>query len=190
MDELQYTNSLQRVSEEGCKSSSSTDETSSATMQLSVSGDRPPTAMREMLLGQALNLIPPCFKQQRMKYVMNILNEVEGCSFASLADLECKAIEIEHVHGNSLKLFGTPHSDLLWSTTFATKTPHMLFMGPPTTTCLRCSKVLKSHNPPSQVLCFSWNGPLPALKITLRCTECMINYRYKINTYFYEYIVC
>ena len=145
--------------------------------------DRPldrPTVITEIVIGQVLNLIPSCFKQHRMTYLMNILNEVEGCKVASLAaDLERKSIEIEHIHGDSLKFFGTPNSDLLWSATFTTKIPHMLFMGPPTTNCLKCSKSLKSHNHPSQVLCFSWNGPLPALKTTLRCVECMINYRYK-----------
>ena len=36
-----------------------------------------------------------------------------------------------------------------------------------------------AHHPPTPVVCYTWNGPLPALKLTLRCEKCGINYRYE-----------
>ena len=115
-----------------------------------------------------------------MKYLTNIVNQVASCKFTNHGDLELKVIEIKRAYGDLLKHFGTPNIDLLWSTTFATRVLHTLFFGPSTTRCLKCTKPLKTHNLPSEVLCFGLNGPLPALKITLQCTECIINYRHAI----------
>lgn len=53
-----------------------------------------------------------------------------------------------------------------------------LFLGPPVTVCLECDETLHIHNPPVRVLCYTNTGPLPAQKITLRCKNCNITYRY------------
>ncbi len=54
-----------------------------------------------------------------------------------------------------------------------------LFLAPPVTTCLTCHSSLHVHNTPVTVICYTEEGPLPALKITLRCSDCAINYRYE-----------
>lgn len=128
--------------------------------------------VKNMLVGQLLNLVPPCFKD-RLKYMTNILNQVEG-----LEDVNHEEVGILASQIGSIKYLGTPDTELLWNATFATKKSHVLFLGPPTTDCFKCSRSLKFHNLPSQILCFGLTGPVPALKITLRCTACLINYRY------------
>ena len=74
--------------------------------------------------------------------------------------------------------FQTPRAEILWKVTLATKVAHTAFLGPPTIKCLVCKKGLSIHNDPSTVVLFGLHGPLPAIKITLRCDHCMINYRY------------
>ena len=34
-----------------------------------------------------------------------------------------------------------------------------------------------TYNPPTSILCYEFDGPIPALKITLRCGTCGLNYR-------------
>lgn len=83
----------------------------------------------------------------------------------------------EQVFSENITYLQTPKSELLWKVTFATQEPHTAFLGPPTTLCLECSGNLSVHNDPSSVVLFGLHGPIPALKITLRCDTCMINYR-------------
>lgn len=131
----------------------------------------------EMIVGQSLNLIPSTF-QGRVDLITNILNSVSGYRDVSSGEVEAIITKVQSVYGALLQHFGTPNEDLLWSTTFETQKPHMLFLGPPTNVCFTCSHTLHVHNRPSTVIGFGLNGPLPALKLTLRCTRCCINYRY------------
>lgn len=54
-----------------------------------------------------------------------------------------------------------------------------LFAGciaPPTKSCLVCHNDLKKHNNPSPVTYYLPSGPLPFVKVELRCRACELNY--------------
>lgn len=85
------------------------------------------------MLGQALNLVPPCFKDKQMQYLANIVS-ASGFTTGDLniKDLEVKVQQLEQLGlGDSISLFGLPNINLLWSATFDTKVPHTLFLGSP-----------------------------------------------------------
>ena len=45
--------------------------------------------------------------------------------------------------------------------------------------CFSCDTSLQAQHPPTPVVCYTCNGPLPALKLTLQCEKCGINYCYE-----------
>ena len=47
---------------------------------------------------------------------------------------------------------------------------------PPTKTCLLCHQELQKNNKPCVVTYYLVNGPLPVLKVELRCRSCGLNY--------------
>ena len=59
---------------------------------------------------------------------------------------------------------------------YQVRTPHLWFLGPPTVSCLQCRSSLSANNPPTTVVLYLQEGPLPALVIILRCTKCNLNY--------------
>ena len=136
--------------------------------------------LKQLLVGQALNLVPRTFKSQRITYIRNILTQFDAVyKDMSENDICALVCEVEG-HDEFLKYIGTPCTELLWKATLTTSIPHMKFLAPPTDTCYNCRNPLQSHNSPSVILCFTIQGPLPALKITLRCTQCHVNYRYNL----------
>lgn len=79
-----------------------------------------------------------------------------------------------------LNIMGRPvPQDLLWKATIMHGIPHNMFLGPPSSFCLQCHSALQLHHQPSTVLCYTLEGPIPALKVTLRCESCRLNYRYE-----------
>lgn len=129
-----------------------------------------------VLTAQANNLVPSSFLARRMQYITNIINCTLEATYSSdqIAELVQKA---EETFGNDLVNLQTPIAEVLWKVTLATKVAHTAFLGPPTTTCLVCNRRLSIHNDPSTVVLFGLHGPIPANKITLRCDNCMLNYR-------------
>lgn len=73
---------------------------------------------------------------------------------------------------------GKPPDTILWEATHACGLPMLAFLGPPVTNCLSCNSPLQENHRPTSVVCYTLDGPIPALKITLRCRACQINYRY------------
>ena len=59
---------------------------------------------------------------------------------------------------------------------YQVRTLHLWFLGPPTVSCLQCRSYLSANNPPTTVVLYLQEGPLPALVIVLRCTKCNLNY--------------
>ena len=64
-------------------------------------------------------------------------------------------------------------------TSISTGVPLTCFLAPPVDTCLQCSASLHVHNHPVRVVCYTQDGPVIALKLTLRCRACGLNYRYE-----------
>ena len=123
-------------------------------------------------LVQALELIPESFLSNRCQYIANILSVATNAT-VTVPDVMLYLDMLK----SDICITGTPPSDLLWEVTFQYGFPHNLYLGPPVTTCLSCQAPLQSHHAPSVVTCYTLGGPLPAVKITLRCRDCGINYR-------------
>ena len=60
----------------------------------------------------------------------------------------------------------------------STGIPSTCYLAPPVNSCLKCQAHLHVHNEPVRVICYTPDGPLIALKLTLRCKGCGLNYRY------------
>lgn len=129
-----------------------------------------------MTIGQVVNLVPPIFLKYREEYIASIVNEdMEDDRKLSLSAVSAAICYLKKI--KQLENFGYPHRNLLWKATFNKQLPHMEFIGPPVLECVVCNNQLQIHNPPTSVICFRLSGPLPALKITLRCRSCCLNYR-------------
>ncbi len=76
-------------------------------------------------------------------------------------------------------LTGPIPEELLWKATFQHNVAHNMFLCPPVSVCVDCGASLQVHHQPTTVVCYTWNGPIPALKLTLRCEVCRLNYRYE-----------
>ena len=129
---------------------------------------------------QAMNLVPISFLSRRIHYISNVINNSMNTMYSceQVAELVRKVEGVIFNDVVGMVNFQTPRVEVLWNVTLATKVAHTAFLGPPTIKCLVCSKGLSIHNDPSTVILFGLHGPLPAIKITLRCDSCMINYRY------------
>ena len=77
------------------------------------------------------------------------------------------------------QLLGPIPQHVLWRATLKHGMPHNMFLCPPVTTCLQCGASLQKHHEATTVICYTWDGPIPACKETLRCEVCHINYRYE-----------
>ena len=114
---------------------------------------------------QAINLIPQSFLHYRFHHIANTVKQSLGKQFTS-ADLLRKLESIQRSYSSSEQQhFGVPSRDVLWETTFLTKSPHLAFLGPPVTSCIHCSTPLETHNRPCHVVCYGFDGPIPAQKI-------------------------
>ena len=63
-------------------------------------------------------------------------------------------------------------------------------IAPPTKVCFFCNSELQKNNKPIRVTCYFASGPLPFLKVELRCRSCKINYgivKHGNTTEGYEY---
>lgn len=124
-------------------------------------------------LARAVNHVPPEFRVHRFEYISQIINADLKTNFSIQETVDfAQSIECL-VH----KIHEVPTDDLLWQISLTSGVGYMLFMAPPTSNCLKCQGMLHSHNKAVTVMCFGFNGPLLASKITLRCQNCQINYR-------------
>ena len=76
-------------------------------------------------------------------------------------------------------LVGSPPCKLLWEVTTKQDFPHTLFLAPPPSHKLSGVFFPAQNSQPSNCsyMLHAWRS-LPAAKITLRCTNCHLNYRY------------
>lgn len=127
-------------------------------------------------IGQAMNMIPSVFLHHRLIYISNIVKQSIGRNLDP-SILSTKMQSLQLAYGSQVHVLGEPPRDVLWRATFESGIPHLAFLGPPVATCYACNGQLLTHNPPTSILCYGLDGPLPALKITLRCGTCGLNYR-------------
>lgn len=129
-----------------------------------------------ILLEQLLRIIPVNFRNYRHEYIANVLN----CALKT----SLTPTDVKHLVSRSS---GSPHMhdvlgflplNLLWDATFKHEHPYTCFLSPPLDSCSVCTSILTTHNQPTVYICYTPDGPIPAIKITLRCKNCSINYRY------------
>ncbi len=125
-----------------------------------------------VLLSQLARFVPTEFQKYRHQYIADVLNAA-GLLTSDPCEVEALLGQASTDHS-----WGSPPPELLWKTTLETGVPHTMFLAPPVETCLQCSSALSIHNKPTVVICYTGGGPLPAMKITLRCRCCGTNYRY------------
>ena len=124
---------------------------------------------------QAIQHVPGGFFGYRYQYMANML------AIATKTDIQASNVKhyIDMLPESSTDIAaGKLPLNLLWKATFKYNFPHTLFLAPPVVTCLRCAGTLQTHHSPSVIICYTLDGPLPAAKITLRCRQCGLNYRY------------
>ena len=132
-------------------------------------------ARGSILLEQLLRLIPVNFRNYRHQYIANILNSaLKKC--LTPADVKQLVAGRESIP-RMQDVLGSLPLDLLWDTTLKHGNPHTCFLSPPLESCLVCASTLATHNQPTVCICYTPDGPIPAVKITLRCQQCSINYR-------------
>ena len=112
----------------------------------------------------------------RLTYVSNIVKQSVGRNLDP-SILSTKMQSLELAYGSQIHKLGEPPRDILWRATLESGIPHLAFLGPPVASCYACDGQLQTHNPPTSILCYELDGPIPALKITLRCGTCGLNYR-------------
>ena len=61
--------------------------------------------------------------------------------------------------------------------------PAITVISPPIESCFICSGKLTVHNKPSHVTIFDVDGPVPAMKVTLKCKHCKPNVMYGYAKY-------
>ena len=123
-----------------------------------------------------MNLIPSVFLHHRLTYVADIVNQSIGRNLApSVLSTTMQSLQL--AYESQLNLLGEPPRDVLWRATFESGIPHLAFLGPPVASCYACDGQLQTHNPPTNIFCYGLDGPIPALKITLHCGTCGLNYR-------------
>ena len=81
-----------------------------------------------------------------------------------------------HLADHASVQVGNPSPKVLWKATHDTGIAHLRFLASPTVWCLRCQSPLCSNNPPTNVVLYSQDGPIPASKLDFRCTRCSLNY--------------
>lgn len=127
------------------------------------------------------------FMNYRIDYIHEILDTALNLSIEK-SDLKA-VVDTCSKFDDLLRNVGTPPQEILWEATLKYGQPRTMFLAPPVGHCLRCTSPLSTHNKPSIVICYTQIGPLPAMKIILRCDKCGTNYRYSmVLTYYMLYI--
>lgn len=131
-----------------------------------------------LLLIQLLQYVPTELCSYRLQYIADIL------SVALKITITPKRVK-ELIDGaNRLEGalqcvdIGKPSMQLLWKASFAVGKPFTKFLAPPVTDCILCGSSLTTHNKPVTTICYTAAGPMPAVKVALRCDTCRVNYRY------------
>ena len=124
-----------------------------------------------------MKYIPGNFQKFGLNCIANVLNTTLLMDLdAEDAQLLIHECDIFHTESAD-RMIGPPPLELLWKATFDHGSPHTLYLAPPVDKCISCAHRLTTHNSPTVVICYTCDGPLPALKMTLRCDNCGINHR-------------
>ena len=126
---------------------------------------------------QSCAFVPRSWVHHREGAIENILQAAYPDVRLSQSKLSSAINTIDvHLADHGSVEVGSPSPAVLWKATHDTGIAHLRFLASPTVWCLRCRSPLCSNNPPTNVLLYSLDGPIPASKLVLRCTRCSLNY--------------
>jgi len=129
-----------------------------------------------VVLYQATKFVPHSFLCHRLSLITEIVKEVIPEIEITPEGLRQCVQLIDNLEPSQQLSLGPPPPNILWKATETTGFPHTHFLGPPCVSCLQCQGRLVVHNPPTAVIWYSRDGPLPAAKIVLWCRNCSIQY--------------
>lgn len=150
---------------------------------------------------QAQQLVPPSFANTREKYITKIVNSIldEEIIQSSNYDFLMKMyLAIPTFSKQKPTVDG--YISELQEISLSTSKAHTVFIAPPVSTCIQSSCSLQNvpgrlyncrlithnihigslyvHNNEVDVTVFDVIGPIPGVKVSLRCRECSTNYNY------------
>ena len=128
---------------------------------------------KTMMVFQSLCHVPEGFPL-RLNYVSNILVAAELDSLFDDLQLALQHID-KFCYKQSVYLNVPVSKEILWKASILFKITHMGFLMPKAETCLEdgCGgKLYGSQKDSIQVTVFTMNGPMPYLKVTLKCRSC------------------
>ena len=132
-----------------------------------------------LLLRQLHYFIPAEFLCYKFQFIAEVLSCATKVKYTASQVEEFLGTK-DDVSKLSREAIGNPPSGLLWEASMEYNSPRTLYLAPPCDSCLVCASPLIAHNHPTTVICYTEQGPVPAIKIILRCSRegCRINYRY------------
>ena len=126
---------------------------------------------------QACAFVPHSWVHHREGAIENIIRAAYPDIGLSQTKLSSAINTIDlHLADHASVQVGNPSPKVLWKATHDTGIAHLRFLASPTVWCLRCQSPLCSNNPPTNVVLYSQDGPIPASKLDFRCTRCSLNY--------------
>lgn len=132
-------------------------------------------------LAKAIHTVPvkfPC----RNEYISNIVN-CHGPTGVTAGNIDF-LVEVLNGFPDEIKSVNLSQNDqILWDTTAKHDVPHNAFLLPPVEHCIHegCDRGALYVQYKCCVTLYTMNGPIPAQKATLRCSEC--NSIYNIDTF-------
>lgn len=136
-------------------------------------------------LRNACQIVPNQYLDKRFGIITRIVNKVLNCSNKSPITVdECKMMgQLEKILSYPMKSDAACDDNLWELTEECGKFGYTAFLGPPTTVCLNLScnrHPLSSYTSPTKITLYDISGPRPASKISLRCSNCKVNYNYSM----------
>ena len=114
---------------------------------------------------QACAFVPHSWVHHREGAMENILRAAHPDVSLSQSKLSSAINTIDlHLADHASVQVGSPSPEVLWKATHDTGIAHLRFLASPTVWCLRCQSPLCSNNPPTNVVLYSQDGPIPASK--------------------------
>lgn len=131
-----------------------------------------------LLLIQLLEHVPAEIRSFRFQYIADILSITLKRTITATRVKELVSESNQFKGRLECVDIGKPSIQLLWKATFTLAKPCTQFLAPPVSDCIMCGSSLTTHNKPVTTICYTIAGPIPAMKVSLRCDTCRVNYGY------------
>ena len=139
-------------------------------------------------LRMALQLIPDGVLNEKTTYVRNIVSSaVPSVSQLSALHFHVLSDTLQQCNFWQHPVSASAYWPCLRLLSETTGKPHTAFLAPPVAHCINhecnlfeTADSLERHHPPTTVTLFTFDGPVPATKVGLRCKSCSTIYNYSM----------